>query len=163
MNSVYLIRPPVAADIEALANLHVLTWRQAYADLLPASALGPEAVEVRRRLWTYLIIETGPHAGLQVAECDGQLVGFVSVGQSAADGDVRPEQLMALYIEQSHYGTGLGQQLLDSALGDSPAQLWVAAKNPRAIAFYRRNGFAPDGATNSQSSHGSLDEIRMVR
>ncbi|MEO6957316.1 MAG: GNAT family N-acetyltransferase [Antricoccus sp.] len=163
MDSAYLIRPPVADDIDALAKLHVLTWQQTYSDIVPASALGPAAIAVRQRLWSYLIVELGPQPGLLVAEYDRQLVGFISAGESTAEGAVRPEQLMALYLEKSHHGSGLAQQLLDAVLGRRPAELWVAAKNPRAMSFYRRNGFVPDGATNSQDSHANLDEIRMVR
>lgn len=35
----------------------------------------------------------------------------------------------------SHYGSGAGQQLLDAAVGDGGAYLWIADENPRALAF----------------------------
>jgi hypothetical protein len=44
------------------------------------------------------------------------------------------------------------------------SELWVADENPRAFAFYRRNGFAPDGATAVQELAGTpLRILRMVR
>lgn len=35
--------------------------------------------------------------------------------------------------------------------------------NPRARAFYVKNGFAPDGARQPSGFDGAPDEIRMVR
>ena len=57
-----------------------------------------------------------------------------------------------------------GQMLLDAALGDAGAYLWIAEDNPRAFAFYRRNGFVPDGATAVHELAGTPVRIlRMVR
>jgi GNAT superfamily N-acetyltransferase len=59
-------------------------------------------------------------------------------------------------------GTGIGQALLEAL--ERPEVLWVAADNPRAQAFYRRNHFAADGATQTEEFFGEpIDEIRMVR
>ena len=64
----------------------------------------------------------------------------------------------------SHYGSGAGQLLLDAAVGSSGAYLWIADDNPRAFAFYTRNGFVPDGATGSHELAGTPVRIlRMVR
>jgi ribosomal protein S18 acetylase RimI-like enzyme len=53
----------------------------------------------------------------------------------------RDRELLSIYVLSKAYGSGAGQALLDAALGDRPACLWVAAQNPRAQSFYRRNGF----------------------
>ncbi len=53
---------------------------------------------------------------------------------------------------------GAGQALLDAVVRRGPAFLCVAAINPRAQAFSRRNGFRPDGSTKSDR----IDEVRMV-
>lgn len=58
----------------------------------------------------------------------------------------------------------MGQALLDAAIGDAGAFLWVAADNPRAHAFYRRNGFAADGEAQNYEMLGSqLSVVRWVR
>ena len=54
-------------------------------------------------------------------------------------------QLNKLYLLARAHGSGLGQALLDTAVGADPAYLWIMAGNPRAEAFYRRNRFLPDG------------------
>lgn len=41
--------------------------------------------------------------------------------------------------------------------------LWVALENPRAIAFYRRNGFEFDGAEETDPAAPAIIDARMVR
>jgi hypothetical protein len=53
--------------------------------------------------------------------------------------------------------------LMDAVLGDSKATLWVAAKNPRAHAFYRRNHFHPDGTSKTDPDSPDVTELRFVR
>ena len=56
------------------------------------------------------------------------------------------------------------QLLLDAAIGNGGAHLWIAEDNPRAFAFYLRNGFVPDGATATHELAGTPVRIlRMVR
>ncbi|WP_258369928.1 MULTISPECIES: N-acetyltransferase [unclassified Curtobacterium] len=74
------------------------------------------------------------------------VVGFAAVQTIAELHAVRPEELTMLYVLARAHGGGAGQALLNATLGGRPASLWVAANNPRARAFYRRNVFTPDGA-----------------
>lgn len=70
-------------------------------------------------------------------------------------------KLRVLYVHASDHGTGAGQALLEAVIdpGESVA-LWVADPNPRAQAFYRKQGFVPDGT--AQVDDG-MREIRMIR
>src|SRR5215212_7836651 len=61
-----------------------------------------------------------------------------------------------------HWGTGVGQRLLDMSVGERDAFLWVFRDNARARSFYLRNGFRPDGAERVEPFFGPM-EIRMVR
>ena len=72
-------------------------------------------------------------------------------------------ELWGIYLLKAHHGAGLGQKLLDAALGAEPAALWVAEDNPRAQAFYRRNGFAFTGARDTIDDWEGLAELRMAR
>ena len=49
--------------------------------------------------------------------------------------------------EKATHGSGLGQRLLDTAIGARAAYLWILNENPRAERFYVRNGFEPDGTS----------------
>ncbi|GAA1155459.1 GNAT family N-acetyltransferase [Nesterenkonia sandarakina] len=44
-----------------------------------------------------------------------------------------------------------------------PVSLWVARQNPRAIAFYLRNGFRFDGSEQQDPGAPAITDARMVR
>ncbi|HZI98715.1 MAG TPA: GNAT family N-acetyltransferase [Actinomycetales bacterium] len=156
-----LVRSAVPEDIEAIAACHVACWREAYADLLSAgylAELDPADFRVR---WAASLAD--PSRPSWVAEDDGRVVGFSGTCPSRDQPPVRQLELRCLYLRRDYQGGGLAQQLLDRALGDVAASLWVAEDNPRARAFYTRNGFRPDGARASLQQMEGLTEVRLVR
>lgn len=48
-------------------------------------------------------------------------------------------------------------------MGDGEAMLWVAKDNPRAVAFYRRNGFDLDGTEQRDPGAPKIVDARMLR
>jgi ribosomal protein S18 acetylase RimI-like enzyme len=103
-------------------------------------------------------------AGLRifVAALDSEIVGFASSGTPRDEDPVRPLQLFVLNVVASQYGTGLGQRLLETAVAQEPAYLWVAEGNLRAQRFYEKNGFSLDDAFQDDERL-SIRELRMVR
>lgn len=157
-----VIRRPVVADAEALADLHIAVWEEAYAGLIPAEQLAVRRGNRQERITRWRArIESDP-GGLRVAERGGWLLGFAQAGP----GRDRPEpslpglELMALYVRSSCYGTGVGFALFDAVVGEAAAYLWVLDGNDRAIGFYRRQGFELDGAVKREPVGV---ERRMVR
>jgi ribosomal protein S18 acetylase RimI-like enzyme len=157
------VRPPESRDAEAIARVLVVTWRATYGHLLPPSYYDDTAFEQRTAMWRSIIDAARPLPRLRVAELDGEVVGFAAAGEPIDDdAPVRELQLYTLYLLPEHHGSGAGQALLEAVLGGDRAQLWVAADNPRAHRFYRRNGFVPDGAVKNYPGT-SLVEVRLVR
>ncbi|KRF16663.1 hypothetical protein ASG90_10380 [Nocardioides sp. Soil797] len=151
------IRPAEVTDAVALAALHLDVWDEAYADLMPRSALDARRatpVEERVANWRARIGQTPTW----VAEDADGLIGFLSAGPGR-DGSGTLE-VMALYVRARVYGRGVGHALMRRGIGDHSAYLWVLDGNTRAIAFYERQGFHFDGQT--QVDDGDL-ERRMVR
>jgi GNAT superfamily N-acetyltransferase len=157
------VRPAVPADADEIAEVHIRTWRETYAHLLPASYLDGLDVATRAEQWrgTLAFSSAAPPF---VALDDDRIVGFALAGPARDEDPPRPFQLYAINVVASAHGTGAGQALLDAAVGDSPAYLWAADDNPRAEAFYRRNGFARDGGVERQTFQGAeMVTVRMVR
>ena len=155
-----------SGDAGELAQVHVQAWREAYGELLPESFYDGAAQRRRRVMWSGLLSREHARKRVRVARSEGRLVGFVAGGPAAAhlgQQPVRDEQLYALYVLSSCYGLGVGQALLDQALSERPAQLWVAKENARARRFYEKNGFAADGTEQVDPDLDGLVEIRMVR
>ncbi|MDQ7879574.1 GNAT family N-acetyltransferase [Microbacterium sp. QXD-8] len=162
----FIVRVPDLAEAAEIADLHVVTWRETYTHLLPEGFFDEEYVQGRHLLWRRLLENPREEWRIRVAERDGRIVGLATSGPSTApEGQDAPRerQLYMLYVLASEYGAGVGQALLDEVVGDEPAVLWVAKENPRAIAFYRRNGFAFDGVEEAYPDVPALVDARMVR
>lgn len=157
------VRRPRLEDVDAMAEVHNRGWREAYAQLVPERFYDEAALVRRRQLWRRLVEQADGSSRMFVAESAGRVVGVASGGASRDDPPVRDLELYCLYVVADHYGTGAGQALLDAVVGREGAQLWVAADNPRARAFYRRNAFLPDGATKVDPALDGLHEVRLVR
>jgi GNAT superfamily N-acetyltransferase len=152
------VRPPRADEAPAIAAVHVAAWHETYTGLLPDEVISSLTVERRIRLWEYVL--ANPLWTAAVAESDGEIVGLAAVHPSPEEPAPRPLELGMIYLLAAHQGSGAGQALLDAVLGDAPASLWVLEDNPRARAFYARNGFVPDGVDRRED--GSV-ELRLVR
>lgn len=155
-------RAALGEDAARIAQVHIQAWRESYAHLLPAETLAGLEQAPRERRWRELIDAATPDVWVA---CDGaDIVGWASASAGRDDDRPRPLELEGIYVLASHYGSGAGQLLLNAAVGQSGAYLWIAEDNPRAFAFYRRNGFAPDGATATAELAGVPVQImRMVR
>jgi len=162
----FRIREPEAGEAAAMAELHVSTWREAYAHLLPDDYFSAQYIAGRHRMWTHVLTHPREDVVIRVAEVDRSIVGFAWAGPAiGADDEETPRrrQLYAIYLAAAHHGTGAAQALLDHALGADPAMLWVAKENPRAVAFYVRNGFAFDGAEQTDPYAPAITDARMIR
>ena len=164
------VRRAARADVERLAEVHVRCWQETYRGMLSEGFLASQTPDNRLPLWRHLLDRAEP-AEAWVACDDGVIVGFAGIRRVPSGGSWHASgppssgdlELWGLYLLASHQGLGLGRRLLEEALGDSAASLWVAAENGRAIGFYSHFGFAPDGAADVIPDWENLREIRLVR
>ena len=95
---------------------------------------------------------------------DGDIVGVAQAKVSDDPAAPTPLELNLLYLLDVAKGSGIADRLLEIAIGDAPAHLWVLDGNDRAITFYQRHGFVTDGVR--QQLAGALSDhhnVRMVR
>ena len=161
------IRRAVPADAAALAEVHVRAWHETYTGLVAPDVIATFDVDERRAMWNRALQQPASHLdgielGTVVAEQDGPLVGFASVGPSRGADTARTLELWSIYALAHVHGTGVGPALLNAVLGDAPAQVWLAADNARATAFYAKHGFVEDGARSLYDTW-NMPEKRMVR
>ena len=162
------VRRAGAADAPEVARVQVTGWHEAYTGRMPQSILDGLNVDRSTRWWHTIITGDKPldaPGEVWVAECDGTVIGFASAGDSRdEDGSTGDRELYAIYVLAEHYGSGAGQALLDAAIGRAAASLWVLEDNPRARAFYERNGFHADGSAKDDDRWGEpVREVRLVR
>jgi GNAT superfamily N-acetyltransferase len=161
--SSFRLEQPALSDAKDIAHVHVQGWAETYSHLLPAHFYDDATLVRRKQMWTSLLSDSERSSRLSIARAGSQIVGLALAGPSTGTTPPRALELQILYVLKSHHGTGAGQALLDAVIGTEPAQLWVAEKNPRAKAFYYRNGFRPDGSRYVDTDANDLAEIRLVR
>ncbi len=158
-----VIRPVRDVDTEALGRVHAKCWHETYDHLISEATLANLSPRRMSDLWTHWVAQ-GPDHHLYVAQVEDEIVGFVGSGPARDEDAPRERELYFIYLLEAFQGTGLGQRLFDAACDARPGYLWVAADNPRAHGFYKRNGFVPDGATQLQPFLGEeINEVRLVR
>lgn len=157
-------------DAAAVAAVNVTCWRQAYSHVLTPGFLAEMDVGRATEGFTRMLdgSATSPPTVAVVAESAGfagdpRAVGFAVARPSHDAPPVRDVELWAIYVLAAEHSSGAGQELLDAALGSTPASLWVWEDNPRAHAFYARNGFSPDGARRVHEPWGPASIVRLVR
>lgn len=160
------VRKATIDDAEAIGRVHYAAHVETYTGKFPDGVIESWTVQQRAEMWARVI--SGNTGEVWVAETPGgdsaaELAGFATVGPTRDDEPPRETELWSIYLLVDYQGSGLGQALLDVALGDRPASLWVLDDNPRARSFYRRNGFEPDGAEKLDERWGNIREIRLVR
>ncbi|MFK4089911.1 GNAT family N-acetyltransferase [Kribbella sp. NPDC020789] len=162
------IRRATVEDAEAAAWCHLQCWQEAYAGLAPADLLARRTANVEQRIdrWTQALAAGDVSRWIAVdpaAQSVRDRVAGFAMSSPGRDGDSPvPLELQAIYTRAAWWGSGLGTRLLDVAVGKDPAYLWVFEDNERALGFYRRRGFAPDG-TRKHDEFFDLWEIRLVR
>ena len=171
-NSVRLAR---TSDIDAIADVQVRAWRQAYARVLPAhilSALDPSEMAFE---WGRALLSGEAHrVFVAVAEGSGAIVGAASVGP-AADPDLEGSaigEIGALFVDPDHQRAGHGSRLMHAAIdmllgaGVNECVTWIALDDEPRRAFFVSAGWGPDSAfrdlqlpTDPDSPTGTSPEI----
>lgn len=154
------LRAATDHDADAIGRFQTDVWRDSYSGLVRPEYLDSMTPAIRSHRWRarigvrgILLAEVAPEA----QEPTPRLAGVASWSPAES-----PVELNSLYVASAHQGRGLGRRLLDEALGDAPAQLWVFEANTRAIMFYERAGFRRTGDRVFDDLAG-LHELRLAR
>ena len=106
------------------------------------------------------------------AEMDGALAGFTQVSAGEIPECVTgpaPIEIKRFYVDTSWHGHGVAQRLIDAAYavgrerGAQTVWLGVWEHNPRAIAFYRRQGFTQVGAHTFMVGTDATTDLLFAR
>lgn len=122
------VRPARREDAEAMARVHLLSANTAYGRNDPLD---------RRLGAAQRVFEEAETRPFLAEDDEGRVLGILTVGDS---------ELYAIYVHPDHWGTGVGQTLLDRAEEElaktcTDATLTCMVVNGRARRFYERNGW----------------------
>ncbi|MGC4110605.1 MAG: GNAT family N-acetyltransferase [Nocardioides sp.] len=155
-----IVRPELE-DLDEMGRVHVRIWQEAYAGLLPDEYLAALDPTFGPRRWRERF-GSSPEVSWWLARDDAGIVGMATSGPPRDDDAPEPLELYAINVLARAHGTGLATDLMDHAIGDRPAYLWVLAGNDRASAFYLKHGFTDEGGRKPEPETG-VTEIRMAR
>jgi ribosomal protein S18 acetylase RimI-like enzyme len=149
-------------DADEVARVHVRVWQEAYAGLMPADYLDSLDPAAFGEGWRERLLHPPVGQAHWLVRDEHGIVGITSSGP-ARDADAPAvHELYAINVLARGHGTGVANALLEHAVGDRAAFLWVVEGNARAQAFYRRHGFVDDGGRKPEPETGVV-EIRMLR
>ena len=142
-----IIRRARVADATAIAEVHVETWRTAYAGLLSDKfLLNLSAEKYEACWWRHVLAGTNSRHYVYVADdADVGVVGFCSGGPMRGEAAEFDAEIYALYLLDSFQGMGIGKLLfLELAAhlqktGDKMLFVWVLDQNPARF-FYESLG-----------------------
>src|SRR6476661_10562170 len=142
------IVPATFTDAEAVAALHLASWRATYRGIFTDAFLdSDEAAENRRATWTHRLADDYParREVLLARDDAGTLLGFACVLPDEEPG--AGVLLDNLHVHPDRKGRGVGRHLLTAARAwaavHEPSRgvvLYVYERNTHAVGFYDRMG-----------------------
>ncbi|MGV8849989.1 MAG: GNAT family N-acetyltransferase [Propionibacteriaceae bacterium] len=158
------IRQAGYPDLEEAALAKANSWVESLVELLPTGVLqrqlDPERISHTVAAWGE-VLDGGGYIWVVVSD-QGEIMGVAHAGIGRDADAPTPLELSVIYLRKPAQGSGVADALLQMAIGDAPAYLWVLSGNSRAHSFYRRHGFAPEGSTRWVEGLGTAKE-RWVR
>jgi ribosomal protein S18 acetylase RimI-like enzyme len=139
-----MVRAAVVDDVNAIARVHVASWRSTYRTLLPEDFLASMSVAGYADRWRRLIADGSSQ--VYVVEDEGDLVGFASGGRERAGETGYTGELYAIYVLDGYQGRGYGRELVGAVAGSlremglDDMLVWVLRDNRPARDFYERLG-----------------------
>jgi len=164
------IRDATLPDAEAIAELHVASWRTAYQGIVPDGFLEGITRESRIVRWVSALSPSeSPLTETVVAVDGGEILGFCSFGPRREPASSEVGEVYALHVHPRLRRSGIGTLLLHAALrrlatrGWDTAVLWVLRDNVNARAFYEALGWSPTGEEMVENRSGyAIPEVRYT-
>ncbi len=145
----FSLRPSVASDAPAVAEVYLRSFKHAYAN--GNVRLAHSEVDVRRWVREEMLSTNS----VSVAVSCGIVIGFVATTSG---------WLNHLYVDPAFIGRGVGSALFDDAVGRLPGgfSLWTFQENSPARGFYERRGLVAAAFTDGDNDEGQPD-VRYER
>ena len=149
-----MIRVATNADVLAMANVHIVSWRESYPGMLPDPMLARLSIADEAIRWQRILDRPVAQGGSVafVADQQGSIVGYGSCGEQRT-GLLRDHGFTAeigeLYVLRSAQRQGAGSGLMKAMAatlidrGHRTMSLWVLEENSPARRFYECLGGMP--------------------
>lgn len=143
------IRAAKEADVKAIAEVYVETWRSTYAGILPDKVLIEMSPERQMVMWARAIRHVGGPAKEFILVLEDAQAGVIGVGSCGFNRDRASSyggEVYTLYVHPDHQNQGHGEHLLAGlfdimiAQGFKTGLIWVLRANPSRFFYEVMNG-----------------------
>ncbi|MGO8939334.1 MAG: GNAT family N-acetyltransferase [Mycobacterium sp.] len=162
------VRAAVPEDAYDVARVQVRSWQWAYRGLIVQPYL--DSLEPQTWAGRYTFGRMGIGLPFTQVAVDGSTIcGLATTGLSRDEDLSNFGELMAIYVDPAHVGTGVGRLLIAAARErlravSTQAALWVLDGNVRARRFYERDGWSFDGTRRTRTyGNAPVQEVRYGR
>ncbi len=169
MSETISFRPAAPGDAWGIARVHVETWRDTYAGLVPEAYLLRMTEAGQAALWATALCGARPAETVLVAEIAGtrgpRIVGFGTCGRARA-GPAKGE-IFTLYVCGEWQNHGIGRRLLTGLFEvlvsqkTGAAVIWVLSGNPARF-FYEAMGGVRKAERKERFAGATLEETAYV-
>jgi GNAT superfamily N-acetyltransferase len=146
---VVTIRPATPSDAKAIARIHVETWQNTYAGVLPDAYLKGLSAGERVKMWQSILARRDHGLTVVAEDAEAGVIGFGNAGPARMEalpkGSRWNGEIYTLYLMVDWHGQGIGRNLLLALfdrlkrLGRTRVILWVVEANPTRF-FYEAMG-----------------------
>ena len=147
-------------EIRGKGFVHYTSWQQAYRGIVDQGYLDSMSLQKCEEI-AYKWLDN-----ILVAKDGEDVVGFAGYGKYRNDELTGTGEVYAIYVLQQYWGKGVGRMLMQAALDmikEYPSvAVWVLKDNARAISFYEKFGFRPDGREETLTLGTPVTEMRMI-
>lgn len=163
----YILFPADPSDAEALAAVHVTSWRETYRGLLPDVYLDRMSLPAHARRWRRSLMSSAPGQVVLAAADRGGLVGYAAGGPSRYQVEGEGE-IATLYVLRRAQRQGLGRRLIAdtarvlAAGGARSLTISVLRDNLAARGFYEHLGGVADAPRPEPGPGGVMQEVAYV-
>ena len=146
-----LVREATALDADAIASVHVRSWRAAYRGIIDDDYLAALSVERRRDATLAWFRAHDPSSFMRVAvDASARVIGYGMCGPARSLVPAKLGEVYVLYLLPEAQRRGVGTQLMRSIArgldraGMERLVVWSLELNPARAFYARRGGRAAD-------------------
>ncbi|TLS49808.1 GNAT family N-acetyltransferase [Paenibacillus antri] len=161
------IREANLQDVEGIAHVHLLSWRETYSGIISESYLSNLSIEQRKKNWIWTFNNLNINEFICVAEdLNGRIVGFSNSGKNRNTEYEHEGEIYAIYLLKEYQNKGIGRMLFDFSVrrlrssGYKSMMLWVLKDNP-TLGFYKSFGGTVMGEKMIKIGEQELSELAV--
>ncbi len=158
-------RRAMPTDAVEISAVHLESWRNAYAGMVPHAALN-RMINRRGDDWWEMAIRRATI--ILVIEVGDEIAGYATLGPNRVSTLPFEGEIYEIYLKPEYQGIGLGTKLFADARNELKRRgyegvvVWALSDNDAAISFYNNAGGRPVATGSEHFDHKKLEKTAFA-